>query len=146
MWLTVRSVLSRDGLFGIQRQSATIWGSLASRCWPAHSSCRRTRGVCWSSREDRQEEGWCQVMTCLGCFSRTIRPVECLTLWIQVWIRLHVTSDRPWQRFICLNGTHVHQTSWVLPENLSVLQWNSRFPQCLDTLHEILAYEWGPKL
>lgn len=68
MRLTARSVLSWDGLFGIQRQSATIWGSLAFQCWPAHSSCQRTRGVCWSSQEDRQEEGWCQVMTCLGCF------------------------------------------------------------------------------
>lgn len=37
--------------------SAIIWGSVASRCWPAHSSCQRTRGVCWSSQWDKTRGG-----------------------------------------------------------------------------------------
>lgn len=57
---------------------ATISGSVASWRWPAHSSCWRTRGVCWSSQEDRQEEGWCQVTTCLdsqtSAMCRTLDP------------------------------------------------------------------------
>lgn len=129
MCLTARSMLSCDGLFGIQCQSATIWGSLALWCWPAHSSCWRTRGVCWSSQEDRQEEGWCQVMTCLGCFfqdnqtggmSHSLDPSVNSTscdMWSPCNHRYH--------RFICLNERHVHQTLWY---NKIILILKNIFP------------------
>lgn len=83
--------------------SATIWGSVASRCWPAHSSCQRTRGVCWSSQWDKTRGGMMSSNDMSGVFFprqsdewnvslRAASKSEFNFMWRAIWI--HVTEPR----------------------------------------------------
>lgn len=135
MWLTARSALSGDGLLGIQRRSATIWGSLALWWWPAHSSCRWTSGVCCKSQEDRQEEGWCQVLPCLRCFSKTVKLAEGASFF---WMRVTSCVSTHWSS---LSPHRLLKPKRLNPQSAggSVSERPSSWAWCISKAHYCLG-------